>query len=128
MIRGIGIDTIEIARFAHWHNYNAKQLHRIFSPEEVSYCLQLPKLSSERFAARFAIREAFFKAVSAAFPDVKFPFFTVCRAIATVHNSSGVPQIKVKWDLILTKKENLRVHLTLTHTHSVATAFIIIEE
>ena len=60
MVKGIGIDSIEIARFRLWHTYSYRQLSRIFSSEEIDYCLSNIIKSSERFAVRFAAKEAFF--------------------------------------------------------------------
>ena len=81
MILGIGVDTVEVNRFSEWHTYSKKKLLRIFSDEEIEYCLSNPNKSAERFAARFAAREAFFKALSYAYPSKNVPFLTLCKAI-----------------------------------------------
>ena len=51
MILGVGIDAVEIARFADWHTKSDKQLRRIFSEEEMAYCLSVPAKTAERFAS-----------------------------------------------------------------------------
>ena len=56
MICGIGVDSVEIERFALWLDYSKKRLSRIFSLEEIEYCLQQKNKSAERFAVRFAAR------------------------------------------------------------------------
>ena len=61
MIKGIGIDSVEVARFAHWYSYPHASLRRIFSNTEIDYCLARTAQSSAHFAARFAAREAFLK-------------------------------------------------------------------
>ena len=40
MILGIGIDAVEIERFKDWHTKPVNQLMRIFSAEEIAYCLK----------------------------------------------------------------------------------------
>lgn len=126
MIYGIGVDTIEIARFDIWHTYSQKKLLRIFSQEEIEYCLQHKNKSAERFAARFAAREALFKALSYAYPDHAIPFLTLCKytCVARVGMRpyiiiSGVSTIDVS---------SVKIHLSLTHTRTDATAFVIIEQ
>ena len=122
MILGIGIDSVEIARFAQWHTYSQKQLLRIFSQPEIEYCLAVPLKSAERFAVRFAAREALFKAYSSWQPDHKIPFLTFCTAI-TIAKKNGVPTPILSGQLAQCK-----ALLSLTHTATTATAFAILEQ
>lgn len=64
MVLGIGIDSVDIARFEQWHTYSHKKLLRVFSPAEIAYSLENPTKSAERFAVRFAAKEALFKALT----------------------------------------------------------------
>jgi|SRR3972149_3527402 len=133
MIHGIGIDSVEIKRFHHWHMYSSTQLKRIFSVSEIVYCLESPILSAERFAARFAVREAFFKALYAAYPHVKIPFLTSCKAISIPRQDDGLARLIIDWNYLLIKTEHsiktpLHPHLSLTHTKLTATALVILEE
>src|ERR1700676_2850683 len=58
-----GIDTIEVQRIEKTiAEYGDQFLHRIYTDAEISYC-QSRKFSSEHFAARFAAKEAFAKAI-----------------------------------------------------------------
>ena len=91
MILGIGIDSVEIERFAHWHTYSDHSLSRIFSAEEIAYCRANPVLATQRFAVRFAAREALYKALSTAAPGNTIPFLTLCRAVTITHSASGAP-------------------------------------
>lgn len=127
MIMGIGIDAVDIERFAHWKTMNRASLERIFSAEEIDYCLKNPLLSAPRFAARFAAREAFFKAIQSIYQTNKLPFLTTCKAISVVKTTNGTPQIITNWDIIRTKLPEIRVFnvlLTLTDTTSTATALV----
>src|ERR1700760_1560832 len=98
MILGIGVDTIEIERFASWQTYSRQKLLRIFSQEEIDYVLSNQQKSAERFAVRFSAREALYKALSYAFPDKKIPFLMLCKN-TTVTKKIGLPQIIIHDDL-----------------------------
>ncbi len=60
MILGIGIDCVDIDRFISWRTFSMQKLHRVFSEQEIAYCLSSThtQISAERFAAHFATREA----------------------------------------------------------------------
>lgn len=63
MLVGTGIDIIEIDRIASSiQRYGDRFLSRIFTPDEISYCLR-KKSFAESFAARFAAKEAGAKAL-----------------------------------------------------------------
>ena len=131
MITGIGVDSVDIDRFANWHTYPHAQLTRIFSAEEINYCLSAKNKSAERFAARFATREAFFKALTAMLPTHSVPFLTLCKNISVTKKHKN-PLLHVNWDaLIDTKSASAHIistHLSLTHTATIATAWVIIEK
>lgn len=128
MIIGIGIDSVAIHRFAHWHTKSRTQLLRIFSEQEIDYCLSNPTLSAQRFAARFAAREALYKAISAHWPEHSIPFLTLCRAITIIKKRA--PVMLIDWSMLqsygVQPIEN-NTHLSLTHTQHIATALIILE-
>ena len=126
MIGGIGVDTIEVERFLQWHTYSKKKLSRIFSQEEIDYCLQQPDKSAERFAVRFATREALYKALSYLYPDKKIPFLTLCSRI-TITKKSARPYLVVTGDIGV-GLNGLVIHLSLSHTRAYATAVVIIEQ
>ena len=123
----LGIDAVEIERFAHWHTYSRLQLKRIFSEPEIEYCLSSPALSAQRFAARFAAREAFLKALSTLFPDHRFALLMVCRHLEITRNPNGSPVLTINWPLLLPNLINAPVPtctLSWTHTKSIATSII----
>ena len=120
MIIGIGIDSVEIARFNNWHTYSQKKLGRIFSPHEIEYCLSNQAKAAERFAGRFAAREALYKAL----PFPCEPFITFCQKV-TIHNgTNGKPNLQLN---NLDSKE-VTIHISMTHTKDLATALVILEK
>ena len=128
-IVGLGIDSIEIYRFSEWKTFSTLMLQRIFSDEEIGYSLSVTAKSAERFAVRFAVREAFYKALSSYDPAVSVPFLTVCKRVY-VTKEKGVPRLVVDWNLLKNyngKEYSLKVHCSLTHNRSIATAVVILE-
>jgi phosphopantetheine--protein transferase-like protein len=131
MIIGIGIDSVEIPRLVRWSQFRREQLLRIFHPDELTYCFQSSINTAQRLAVRFAAREACFKALSAHM-DKPVPFLTLCKAICVQHLISGAPQLIIDWDQLAEKGYQkpaipITIHLSLTHTQSLATAFIVVE-
>ncbi|KKP36040.1 MAG: Holo-[acyl-carrier-protein] synthase [candidate division TM6 bacterium GW2011_GWF2_32_72] len=123
MILGIGLDTVEIARFKDWHKKSMPQLLKIFTKEEVEYCVSEPTKSSERFAARFAAKEAAFKAICQAFGIPEQPFLSLCRNIEVIKDINGLPKINLK-PLV---KSPINSHITITHTRTSASVIVILE-
>ena len=131
MIVGIGIDSIEIERFAHWHTYPRTRLRRIFSDKEIDYCLQSSSMSAERFALRFSAREAFFKALNTYLEGQTPRLLTVCKHVRVEHIPTGGRLIQVDWQKLLSKSTTQRpiptILCTFTHTKTVATAIIMLQ-
>src|SRR5579871_4076307 len=98
MIIGIGMDAVEAHRFTHWHTKPLRMLERVFSPSEITYCLQNKILSAQRFAIRFAAREAIYKIVNTHIPQCRaVPFLTLARAITITKATTGSPSITIDW-------------------------------
>lgn len=63
MIVGTGIDIIEVPRIAKSiERFGDRFLERVFTPDEIRYCKSKHN-RTERFAARFAAKEAAMKAI-----------------------------------------------------------------
>lgn len=111
-IIGIGTDLIEVARIKAFAQKTGA-LARIFSQEEIDYCLSR-KNKYEHLAVRFAAKEAVFKALP--FDGVVF------KKIRVINLESGRPQV-----LVDDKRANgLKVWISLSHTRHYATAQVII--
>jgi len=131
MILGIGIDSVEIKRFFRWRQFSKKTLQRIFTSEEIDYCFITPLKSKERFAVRFAIREAFFKAYSTAFPEVSIPFLTVCKQLVLKKTNYGVPYLLINWGQLIKNSNQMTSKITtnisFSHSKTIATALVILQ-
>jgi holo-[acyl-carrier protein] synthase len=114
MIIGIGIDLIEVERVKKAMEKHPRFLDRVFTPEEVRYS-QGKKNAAQHLAARFAAKEAFFKALGRRISWAE---------VGVVNLPSGQPMLEVK------SAESLgfsRVHLSLTHLRAHAQAIVILE-
>ena len=125
----IGIDLVEIKRFQHWHNYTDKQLRKLFSQTEITYCRAVSSKSAERFAVRFAAKEALFKAL-APYARGIVPLFTLCAASEIASDQYGV-RISTQWDMIKNyyptlDTNKLSIQTSLSHTETTACAVVII--
>jgi len=125
MIKGIGIDSVEIARFKHWHTWPHAKLKKIFSEQEIVYCLSNPIKSAERFAARFAAREASYKALVGNMSEM--PFLSFCKLVTINKNSNGKPFLNIDWKS-LSINQTLRCHVSITHTATIASCFVVLED
>ena len=94
MIKGIGIDSIELARIERvFKEYGDRFLHRIYAPEEQAYSLRY-KDPIPRLAARFAAKEACMKALGTGWNDgVRW------RDIVVVNTTLGKPQLASGWSI-----------------------------
>lgn len=132
MILGFGIDALEIERFFHWHTYSAKALQKVFAESEIAYCLENNIKSAERFAVRFAAKEAFFKALCASFPQEQFKSLNVFKNVAIKKSTNGHPILQINWQNFWQASpqllKTLQIHVSLTHTKSTATAIVILEK
>ena len=133
MMLGIGVDSVEIKRFADWNTYSNPKLLRIFSQEEIDYCLNSPIKSAERFALRFAAREAFFKAFCQMIPEQKIPFLTVCKQVAVKHAQNGPRFLDINWRGLIPAQFDLKQGTisclsSFTHTQTTATALVFLQK
>ena len=122
MIAGIGIDIVEIERIRGLiERYGSRFIDRVFSPCEISYCRN-KKDPSGSFAARFAVKEAFVKALGTGmvggmkFNDVSFEF-------------TERPEIKLSGvaESIAKTKGIASMQVSISHEKGYAIAIVILE-
>jgi holo-[acyl-carrier protein] synthase len=124
MVTGLGIDMVDVERIAKKIKKNAGFREFVFSTGEIAYC-DSKTHPYEHYAARFAAKEAFFKALGtgwlsgAAFNEVE-----------VINDELGKPGIKLLGETGVTfaKMQSGNVLVSLTHIKTVASAVVIIEK
>jgi holo-[acyl-carrier protein] synthase len=125
MIIGMGTDLAEVKRIhASIERFGDRFLNRIFTPLERRYALSKAN-SAERFAARFAAKEAGMKAIGTGFSSgVSWQHFEVSN------QASGRPILRLSGRALeVANKLGVKaVQLSLTHTSEMAMAIVILED
>jgi holo-[acyl-carrier protein] synthase len=124
MIVGIGTDLADVGRIRDSiARYRDRFLNRIYTPQERAYA-ESKANAMERFAARFAAKEAGMKAIGTGWNfGVKWQDFEV------VNERSGRPNLILHGAAheIARKLRGDRVSISLTHTAETAFAIVILE-
>ena len=110
---GIGIDISNIENFKNKPFENNESFYKkIFSDQEIVYCLKF-KNYYEKFAGKFALKEALIKSISE-----KIPF-------SQIETSYFNSKILIK---ILESEKNYRIKASLSHENEFAIAVVISEK
>jgi holo-[acyl-carrier protein] synthase len=124
MIVGVGIDVAEVKRIqAVIESQEERFLRRVYTPEEVTYCEQF-KNKFERYAGRFAAKEAAMKALGTGWSrGVRWVDVEVVR------QRGGRPTIALKGTArkIADTLGVKHIALSITHTAEQAFAQVIFE-
>jgi holo-[acyl-carrier protein] synthase len=122
VICGLGIDIVEIARIeemlARWQN---QFVARVFTAEEIALCESRANRAAS-FAARFAAKEAFSKALGTGV-DKDFSW----KDFAVAHQSNGSPKPLLS-ERLAERLRDVQIHLSLSHSDHYATAVVILEK
>lgn len=124
MILGTGIDLAEVDRIRETvEKYGRRFLERVFTPAEIGY-VERKANRYERYAARFAAKEAGMKALGTGWRrGVRWQDFEVRN------QASGRPALVLHGAAAEFARALgvERVHLSLTHTATMAAAFVVLE-
>jgi holo-[acyl-carrier protein] synthase len=125
MIVGTGIDIVEVPRIGQSiERFGDRFLNRIFTAAEIRYC-QTKANKIERFAARFAAKEAAMKAIGTGMRGgVRWRDFEVGREPGgrpTMHFHGKAAQYASALGM-------RRAHLSVSHTEEHAVAYVILED
>jgi len=125
MIIGTGIDIVEVERIRlSIAEYGVQFIQRIFSDDEIKYCSQKPIHQQPlHYAARFAAKEAFSKAIGSGIGEM-IAFKDIC----IINDQRGKPTVNIRNPNVAILLNNAIVHCSLSHSHSYAVASIIIEK
>jgi holo-[acyl-carrier protein] synthase len=117
---GIGVDLCEVDRMRAALSRTPTLRERLFTEGERAYC-DLRRDPTERYAARFAAKEAVLKAMGAGVGACKW------REIEVVRADSGAPSVRLHGGArALAEVHGIsRWLLTMTHTHQTAEAIAV---
>ncbi len=122
MIVGIGSDLVVVQRIAESiANYGDRFKNRIFTELEQEYCNSYTGTEAVHYAARFAFKEAFSKAIGTGITK-GFQF----KECGLKNLPSGQPIADLR-GLMLERWSQHRIHITLSHTNEHAMAVVVLE-
>ncbi|MCA1023939.1 holo-ACP synthase [Halobacillus litoralis] len=117
MIKGIGIDMVEIDRIKQSIKRQPRFVQRILTENEYQRCLALQEQRQAEFAAgRFAAKEAFAKAAGTGIGALSF------QDMEILASENGAPLMTAKG------YETCRIWVSITHSRSHAVAQVVLEE
>lgn len=121
MIAGLGTDLAEVERIEKAIIKQAGFREMVFSAREIAYCEAMAR-KYEHYAARFAAKEAFFKALGTGWAGD-----TAFNEVEVVNDDMGKPGIKLSGNTAVVVGE-IKIHVSLSHVKSIASAVVIIEK
>ena len=123
MIEGVGVDIIEVDRLEKAITNSDRFLLRVFTPAEIEYC-GTGKVRFERFAARFAVKEAVSKALGITWGDA-VPWTDAEVEI----EESGKPLVRLSGKAAerVEALGVIGVHVSISHSGGLAVAMAVAE-
>lgn len=129
---GIGTDLVEVERISRSLG-RSRFAQEVFGDEERAYCeaSQVESVRVQRFAARFAAKEAFLKAIGRGVLEG-----VSLRDIQVVHeDDTGRPTLRLGPSAIAALQKSVggeghapfHTHVTLSHVPSMATATVVVQ-
>ena len=120
MIVGVGTDLVDLGRFRTVLERRPELVDRLFTESEIAYA-RLRSDPTERFAVRFATKEAVLKAMGVGLGAVDW------HDVEVVRDPEGRPTVSVRGRAAALASELGIVdwHLTLSHSDLVATALVV---
>ena len=115
-----GTDIIEVNRIKECiENTGDKFLERVFTKNEIEYCESKKATKYEHYAARFAGKEAIFKAIS---PWLEDKFSISWTDAEILNDSQGRPFVTIKTDKI----KNVNIDISFSHIKDYAIASVVV--
>ena len=123
MIYGIGVDLIEVARIDERMEAEEGLKETLFTEREIAYC-ETKRFRGQHYAARFAAKEAFLKALGSGWRDgIAF------REIEVVNDELGRPTCLVHGRAeAAARRQGIRnIQMSLSHIKEIASAIVSLE-
>ena len=124
MVNGVGVDIVEVGRITASINKEKGFRELVFSAVEISYCESKAK-KFEHYAARFAAKEAFFKAIGTGWASG-----TAFNEVEVYNDETGKPHIKLLGSTAITLSGLIQdnIQVSLSHAAGVGMAVVVIAE
>ena len=124
MILGIGIDHIEVQRIHKRISNEDGFREKLFTPQEIEYC-ESKKFAAQHYAARFAAKEAFFKALGTGWRNGM-----AFNEVEVTNNDLGKPELVLhgRTEQVLKEKEITNIQVSLSHTRDFASTIVTLEK
>ena len=122
MIAGIGTDITEVGRFEKWVK-NPEMLERFFNEKECGFSGSIAS-QCQHYAARFAAKEAFSKALGTGITGFNL------KEVYITKDSEGKPLLNIEGEALSIMKERLgecNSYVSLSHEKEYAVAFVVLE-
>lgn len=120
MIIGIGTDIIEIERVRR-AVLNEHFKEKVFTENEQNYCESRGVQSAASYAARFAAKEAFFKALGTG-------IFTSLTEVEILNDAAGKPEIFLHGKAKIFSEHVKKIFVSVSHCREYATAFVTLTD
>lgn len=124
MIVGTGVDLVETSRIQEAiERHGERFIQRLCTPEEIAYCDKF-KNRAERYAARFAAKEAAFKALGTGWGSgVRW------RDVEVTHQPSGKPELALsgRAQELAEQLGVARMEISISHADRYAMAQVVFE-
>jgi holo-[acyl-carrier protein] synthase len=124
MIAGLGTDLVEVVRISAGIEKQGGFRELVFSAVEIAYC-ESKTNKYEHYAARFAAKEAFFKALGTGWLAG-----TAFNEVEIINNEDGKPELFLLGETAdtLAPMRITNILVSLTHIKAMASAVVIIEK
>ena len=124
MIFGTGTDIIEVERVANQISKSNGFREKIFTEREIGYC-ESKRYKAQHYAARFAAKEAFFKALGTGWRDGMTHI-----EIEILNNELGKPEIVLhgKTKKVFRRYSIKNIYVSLSHIKNFVNAIVILEK
>lgn len=124
MIVSIGVDIIEVYRIRETLERTPRFAERVFTSDERIYCDSKGAAAAQSYAARFAAKEAFLKALRTGWRGK-----ITWHDMEIVNDAQGAPNLKISGEVerLLREMNVTNFHLSMSHTTDHATATVILE-
>jgi holo-[acyl-carrier protein] synthase len=122
VVLGIGIDTVDVVSFR--NRLDGRLVDELFLPAEIDYCRSQVR-SWENFAARFAAKEAAFKAIGRGLASgIRFLDVEIVR-----NTDTGAVSLKLHGKALFFQKSLgiQSLHVSISHTKNNAVAIVVAE-